>query len=137
MKLTIYHDGQFYVGIIEVVREGKLRAFRHMFGQEPKDKEVLEFVNHQLMRIIADAEQEGIRIQAEPERKINPKRLQRQVAKEMKHARISTKAQEAIKQEQQAKKEKKKRLNKHRREQENMQKYRLKKQKAKAKHRGK
>ncbi len=93
MKLTIYYDGQFYVGIIEVVQEGRLRAFRHMFGKEPKDVEVLDFVHHQLFQIVSRSEQEGIRIEAEAKGKINPKRLQRQVSKEMKNAPISTKAQ--------------------------------------------
>ncbi len=28
MKLTVYYDGQFWVGVIEVVNDGKLRAIR-------------------------------------------------------------------------------------------------------------
>ncbi|MEC1457490.1 DUF2992 family protein [Bacillus haynesii] len=30
--------------------EGKLRAVRHLFGNEPKDSEVLHFVHHQLLQ---------------------------------------------------------------------------------------
>jgi len=36
MKLTIYHDGQFWVGVVEVERDGKLKAWRRVFGSEPK-----------------------------------------------------------------------------------------------------
>lgn len=43
MKLTVYYDGQFWIGVIEVVIEGKLRAVRHLFGKEPKDSEVFAF----------------------------------------------------------------------------------------------
>lgn len=52
MKLTIYYDGQFWVGVVEVVDNGKLRAFRHLFGKEPRDSEVLEFVHNQLLNML-------------------------------------------------------------------------------------
>ena len=51
MKLTVYYDGQFWVGVIEVVNDGKLRAIRHLFGQEPKDSEIMHFVHNQLYRL--------------------------------------------------------------------------------------
>ncbi|MCZ0067247.1 YjdF family protein [Bacillus sonorensis] len=137
MKLTIYYDGQFWIGIIEIVQEGNVKAFRHLFGREPKDVEILNFVHHQLLQVISQTEQEGIGIKAEAKKKINPKRLQRQVAKEMKSTGVSTKAQQAIKQGLEAKKAMNKRLNKEQREKEKEQKYRLGKQKAKEKHRGK
>lgn len=63
MKLTIYYDGQFWIGVVEVVDNGKLRAFRHLFGKEPRDSEVLEFVHNQLLNMLAQAEQEGVRLQ--------------------------------------------------------------------------
>lgn len=63
MKLTIYYDGQFWVGVVEVVDNGKLRAFRHLFGKEPRDSEVLEFVHNQLLNMLAQAEQEGVSLQ--------------------------------------------------------------------------
>ncbi|MBU8786946.1 MULTISPECIES: YjdF family protein [Bacillus] len=137
MKLTIYYDGQFWVGIVEIVQEGKLKAFRHLFGKEPKDSEVLHFVYHQLAELISQAEKEGISVKAEANKKINPKRLQRLVSKEMKNAGRSMKAQQAIKQELDAKKAMKKRLKKQQRDIEKEQKYLLRKQKAKEKHRGK
>lgn len=39
MKLTIYYNGQFWVGVIEVVKNGKLKASQHLFGKETKDSE--------------------------------------------------------------------------------------------------
>lgn len=33
--LTVYHDGQFWVGVFERVEEGRLSARRVVFGTEP------------------------------------------------------------------------------------------------------
>ena len=49
--LTIYFDGQFWIGLIECVDDAclsasrlqapRLRVARHIFGSEPSDSEVL------------------------------------------------------------------------------------------------
>ncbi|MBA9042616.1 hypothetical protein HNP21_005753 [Bacillus aryabhattai] len=137
MSLTIYHDGQFWVGIIEVVEDGKLRAFRYVFGAEPKDSEILDFIYYKLLNIINQSIHSGLDVKGKSNKKINPKRLQRQVAKEINKLGISTKAQEAMKQEYEEKKKSKKKRAKQYREQLKQQKYLMKKQKAKAKHKGK
>ena len=137
MSLTIYHDGQFWVGIIEVVEDGKLRAFRYVFGTEPKDTEILDFIYYKLLNIINQSVHSGIDVEGKSDKKINPKRLQRQVAKERNKVGVSTKAEEAIKQEYEEKKKSKKKRAKQYREELKDQKYLMKKQKAKAKHKGK
>ncbi|MBQ4870067.1 YjdF family protein [Priestia megaterium] len=137
MSLTIYHDGQFWVGIIEVVEDGKLRAFRYVFGAEPKDKEILDFIYYRLLDIINQSVHSGLDVRRKSDKKINPKRLQRQVAKERNKVGVSTKAEEAIKQEYEEKKKSKKKKAKQYREELKEQKYLMKKQKAKAKHKGK
>ncbi|AUO13493.1 YjdF family protein [Priestia megaterium] len=114
MSLTIYHDGQFWVGIIEVVEGGKLKAFRYVFGPEPKDTEVLDFIYDRLLEVINQSAHAGIDVKIKSNKKVNPKRLQRQVAKERNKVGISTKAQEAMKQ---AYEEKKKRSTKANRKQ--------------------
>ncbi|MFE4100242.1 YjdF family protein [Priestia sp. YIM B13484] len=137
MSLTIYHDGQFWVGIIEVVEDGKLRAFRYVFGAEPKDTEILDFIYYKLLNIINQSVHSGLDVKGKSNKKINSKRLQRQVAKEINKLGISTKAQEAMKQEYEEKKKSKKKRAKQYREELKEQKYLMKKQKAKAKHKGK
>jgi hypothetical protein len=137
MSLTIYHDGQFWVGIIEVVEDGKLRAFRYVFGTEPKDTEILDFIYYKLLNIINQSVHSGIDVEGKLDKKINPKRLQRQVAKQINKVGVSTKAQEAMKQEYEEKKKSKKKRAKQYREELKDQKYLMKKQKAKAKHKGK
>ncbi|MGW9165600.1 YjdF family protein [Priestia megaterium] len=137
MSLTIYHDGQFWVGIIEVVEDGKLRTFRYVFGTEPKDTEILDFIYYKLLNIINQSVHSGIDVEGKSDKKINPKRLQRQVAKQINKVGISTKAQEAMKQEYEEKKKSKKKRAKQYREELKQKKYLMKKQKAKAKHKGK
>ncbi|HHY73053.1 MAG TPA: YjdF family protein [Bacillus bacterium] len=137
MKLTIFYDGQFYVGIIEIVSVNTLKAYRYMFGREPKDQEVLEFINLVLLKYIEQHDQKGIAINQIIPKKVNPKRLQRTVSKEMKQAKISTKAQEAIKEDYSQKKKEKSRKNKYLRDSLKRYKREIKIQKAKNKHKGK
>ena len=110
MILMVYYDGQLWVGVIEIQENTSLRAYRYVFGTEPRDTEVLEFVNHRLLDVIEDNNQIGVKDKKRLNKMINLKRLQRQVAKKMKQKGISTKAQEAIKKNlEQHKKEGKKR----------------------------
>ncbi|WP_338749216.1 YjdF family protein [Bacillus sp. FJAT-52991] len=136
MKLTIYYDGQFYVGIIEMVSGKTLKAYRYIFSAEPKDQEILDFINRDLLKHIEKHDQKGITIQNDLPKKVNPKRLQRMVSKEMKQANISTKAQEAIQEEYALRKKEKSRKNKHQQEELKRFKRELKIQKAKKKHKG-
>ncbi|WP_243726721.1 YjdF family protein [Actinocrispum wychmicini] len=40
---TVYFDGQFWVGVLEVHDEDGVRAARHVFGPEPTNAELLQF----------------------------------------------------------------------------------------------
>jgi hypothetical protein len=72
------------------------RIWRHLFGAEPKDAEVLDFVNHTMLRLMADATQF---VDTKPlgGRRLSPKRMAREVAREVQQRGIFTFAQEAIK----------------------------------------
>ena len=137
MKLTIYYDGQFYIGLIETVTDNTLKAYRHIFGNEPKDQEVLEFVNRDLLPLIQKHKQVGVTIDKKLKKKVNPKRLQRSVSKELKQPFFSSKAQEAIKKDYEQRKKVKLTKNKQHREEQKQHKRDIKIQKAKRKHRGK
>ncbi|WP_313803487.1 YjdF family protein [Cytobacillus sp.] len=137
MKLTIYYDGQFYVGLIEIVSNNTLKAYRHIFGNEPKDQEVLDFVNRDLLLLIQKHKQAGVSIDKNFKKKINPKRLQRSVSKELKQPFFSSKAQEAIKKEYEQRKKVQSTKIKQLREEQKQHKREIKLQKAKRKHRSK
>ena len=42
--LTVYHDGQFWVGLAEHVEDGRYGVARIVFGAEPSDEEILQLV---------------------------------------------------------------------------------------------
>ncbi len=92
LTLTLFHDGQFYVGIIER-REGmQLSACRVVFGAEPKDGEIMAFLNRDFRRLSFSPKVKG-------ERKplpSNPKRLQREIARQVSSIGTGTKSQQAL-----------------------------------------
>ncbi|MEV4319246.1 YjdF family protein [Actinocrispum sp. NPDC049592] len=42
---TVYFDGQFWVGVLELYSAEGVRAARHIFGAEPTNPELLEFAS--------------------------------------------------------------------------------------------
>ncbi len=135
MKLTVYHDGQYWVGVVEEEFQGKLKTCRHIFGPEPQNEEILNFVNNDLLNLLNRSSQ-YVAIKEAEEKKINPKRLARLAAKEVKKVGISTQAQLALQLERENNKKEKKVLTRQQKEEHKETLRQLKIQKAKAKHRG-
>ena len=134
MKLTVYHDGQYFVGIIEYAEKGKLYGARYIFGTDPSDEEILLFVNHQMLAYFQHFARCSIDIK-EKKRPRNVKRMIRNAAKEVKKKHF-TKAQEVIRLSYEIRKQEKRMQSKERREAEKQRKRCIKVQKAKQKHRG-
>ncbi|MGZ9585893.1 YjdF family protein [Paenibacillus marinisediminis] len=135
MKLTIYHDGQFWVGVFEEQVQGKLLAGRYIFGSEPKDEEVLDFIRNEISTLLARLSQ-GINIQLPETKRVNPKRLARMVSKELRNKGVSTYAQEAMQLEYEKRKQERKITAKQQNEAMKERKREIKIRKAKEKHRG-
>jgi len=135
MKLTVFFEEPYWVGIVEVEKDGKLLAGRHIFGAEPSLPEVWEFVLHGLPSMV-DRLSCGVEIAKAPLRPANPKRLARLAAKESRARGVGTASQEAIRLEFEQRKQERTRLTKERREAQAKRKRELAVQKAKAKHRG-
>jgi hypothetical protein len=133
--LTIYFDGQFWVGLIECVDESRLRAARHVFGAEPSDSEVLEFVQSQLLEVAARAT-----VDVDVERKLktihNPKRAAREAAKIMRQPIVSTKAQQALQLQHEQNKQEHHERTKAEREAEEERRREMKREKTRQRHRG-
>ncbi|UOB77886.1 YjdF family protein [Bacillus sp. ZJS3] len=134
MELTVYHHGQFFVGIITCKEKGKLYGARYIFGTEPSDEEVLIFVNGPMLAHFQHFAKCGVEVK-EKQRPKNIKRIIRQVAKEENVNRF-TKAQEAISLSYELHKQEKKVQSKEKREAEKQRRRLIKIQKAKQKHRG-
>ena len=135
MKLTVYHDGQYWVGVLEEQFLGKLRAARYIFGSEPKDEEILQFVCRDMMKIVRGLSQE-VAVRRSAALKINPKRLARRAAEETRKRGVSSYAQEAIRLELEKRKRERRSLTKQRLLEKMEHKRELKIRKAKEKHRG-
>ncbi|WP_246092747.1 YjdF family protein [Terrilactibacillus laevilacticus] len=113
----------------------RIKAYRYIFGKEPKDQDVLDFVNKRLLKLIDTHKQCGIPIEKRHKKK-NSKKLQRKVAKELKKRSISTKAQEALKDEFETSKKEKAENDKQLKEDKKAYIRKIKVQKAENKHRG-
>lgn len=106
MELSIFHNGQFFIGITEYQVGRRSKFTKYTFGNEPTDKEVLDFINTKLLHSLDNTETSISR--KKRKKRINPKRLQRLVAKEQSKPKDLTKAQLAIKKEQEINKQKRK-----------------------------
>lgn len=90
--LTVRFDGQFWVGIVERIEDGRLSACRVVFGAEPSNEEVLEFVLERWTSLLFSEP-----VKCEPSKMAgNPKRRQREAAREVARHGASTKAQIAL-----------------------------------------
>ena len=132
--LTVYFDGQFWIGIYERISERKLEVSKIIFGAEPKDYEVYSFIleNWKGLRFSPYIEDN-----TKVERRINPKRMQREINNQLQSKGIGTKSQQALKLQQEQNKLERKFLSKKRKEKEKKEKFELRRKKKKAKHRGK
>lgn len=137
MKLTVYFEGQFWVGVVEDNENGKLRAYRHVFGDEPKDGEIWDYVLKHLNSCMdaLSCPPAANAVSFAPKR-VSPKRLARLAAAEMQRRGITTAAQEALKLELEQRKKEHRTLTKEQREADKARKRELARQKAKDKHRG-
>ena len=90
--LTVYHDGQFWVGLAEHVEDGRYGAARIVFGAEPSDEEILRFVVNKWAKLSFFGPDPT---EASKPAK-NPKRRAREAAKALKQPAMSTKARQAL-----------------------------------------
>ena len=131
-KLTVFFEEPFWVGVFERVSDGKLSVCKATFGAEPKDYEICDFIlkNYYHLRfspgVAADVKEVGR----------NPKRVQREVQKQVQNAGIGTKSQQALKLQQEQRKTERKVMSRQQREAEKERRFELKQQKRKEKHRG-
>ncbi|WP_066497128.1 YjdF family protein [Abyssisolibacter fermentans] len=132
-KLTVYFEEPFWVGVFERIENGKLEIAKTVFGSEPKDYEVYEFILSSYYNLRFS---KPMSVDMKTTKKINPKRLQRKVRKETQTKGIGTKAQQAINKAREENKLERKISSKEKREREKEIKYQIKHEKKKKKKRG-
>ena len=132
-KLTIMFDDPFWIGLYEREDNGQYEVCKITFGAEPKDYEVYEFLlkNWNKLRFSPSIEAEE-----KASKRINPKRMQRNINKQITDIGIGTKAQQALKLQQEQGKLERKEHSREQREAEKELQFELRQEKRKEKHRG-
>lgn len=132
-KLTVFFEDPFWVGIYERREGAGYTACRIVFGAEPRDQEIHSLLLEQFHRLRFSP---SLSVGQTEEKRLNPKRMQRAAKRELTRSGAGTKAQEAIKLQQQEGKEKRKRRSRLQKEAEQERQFELRRQKQKAKHKG-
>lgn len=131
--LTVYHDGQFWVGVFERVEDDRYSVCRVVFGAEPSNEEVLDLVcsRYNELRFTKPTAHEEM-----PKQAANPKRRQREASREMRRRGPSTKAQQALSEERETLAQQRKTNASKRRAQERQERFERCREKRKRKHKG-
>ncbi|MDF3001726.1 MAG: hypothetical protein K0Q48_1845 [Bacillota bacterium] len=132
-QLTVYFDDPFWVGIYERSEDNMIQACRILFGSEPKDYEIYAFINRNWNQLSFSPPVPGSDFE---DHRINPKRLQRQIARQLTIPGVGTKAQQALKALQENQKAERTLKARMKKEQEKDRKFELRREKQKQKHKG-
>ena len=131
--LTVTFEAPFWIGLYEREEEGLYQVCKITFGAEPKEYEVYDFLlSHWRDLSFSPPIPAEDRALSKP----NPKRLQREIKKQLRAPATSTKAQQAIQlQREQRAQAHKARARQHKAEEQARQ-HALRREKHKEKHRG-
>lgn len=132
VTILVYFDDPFYAILAERREGGALYVARQVFGPEPSEPEVLEWVLREFPKLrwspaVADAPRSPLAA--------NPKRRQRQAAREA-PATMGTRSQQALQLDRELRAAERKVARRERVEAEQERRFLLRQQKRKAKHRG-
>lgn len=132
-SLTILFENSFWIGLYERIDEDEYEVCKITFGAEPKDYEVYEFLlkNWHTLKFSPPVKTDKI-----VERKLNPKRMQREINGQLENKGIGTKAQQALKLQHEQSKIDRKTHSREQKEAERERQYALRQEKKKEKHRG-
>lgn len=141
MKMTVYFDGAFWAALVEYVDiKGQYKAFRYVFGKEPKDEDILTFIYRDLGKWQSRCAHIDTHIEAGSSalspKKSNPKRIQREINRAKKKPITSTKAQMAMQEIHDSLKKERRSQNKQEREAAKELRYRQKQEKRRQKKKG-
>ena len=131
VKLTVYFEAPFWVGVFERVASGKLAVCKVTFGAEPKDYAVWAYVLKNYGRLRFSP---AVAASVKPEA-ANPKRRQRQI-RDTAAQGVGARSQQALQMQREEHKRERKTVSREAREAERQRRFDQKQQKRKAKHRG-
>ncbi|MGN0543025.1 MAG: YjdF family protein [Acutalibacteraceae bacterium] len=133
-SLTVLFDDPFWVLLYEREYGKKYEVCKITFGAEPKSFEVYDFLLKNYNRLKFSPGIASDRI--DDERRINPKRQQREIKKLSEQTGIGTKAQQALKLQHEQNKTERKIRSREIKEAEKDRQYELRRERKKEKHKG-
>jgi len=131
-SLTVFFEDPFWVGVFELIEDGKLSACKVTFGAEPKDYEILEFVLQHYYELVFSPAIEAETRQAAD----NPKRRLRNARRDLENKGIGTKSQQALQKQREEMKTQHRQTIRKNREAEEQRRFEMKQTKKKQKRRG-
>ena len=131
-RLTVFFEDPFWVGVFERIENRKLSVAKVTFGMEPKDYDVLEFINRNYYHLQFSPAVETVL----KDTKKNLKRAQRDAKKQTLETGIGTKSQQALKLQQEQNKQERKVRSREQRDAENQRLFELRQLKKREKHKG-
>lgn len=132
VRMQVFFEEPFWVGLVERITEDRLTVSKITFGAEPKEYEVYQYILDNYWKLKFSPPVKAVA----KERRVNPKRMQREAKRQAEHQEIGTKAQQALSlQREQLKLERKVRT-REQKDEEKERMFALKTQKRKEKHRG-
>lgn len=132
-SLTVLFENPFWIGLYERMSGNRYEVCKITFGAEPKDYEVYDFFlkNWRKLKFSPPIKTEKLE-----ERKINPKRMQREINSQLENQGIGTKAQQALKLQQEQRRIERKTRSRTQKKAEKDRQYAMRQEKKKAKHKG-
>ena len=131
--LTVFFENPFWVGVYERIDGDRYEVCKITFGAEPKDYEVWDFLLKNWSKLKFSPPIKAERVE---ERKINPKRMQREIRKQTRERGTGTRAQQAIQAQREERKIQKRIIRKEDKLAEEKERFLQKQQKKREKHRG-
>jgi len=132
-KITVLFEDPFWIGLFESEYKNDYYICKIIFGSEPKDYDVYDFILKGYNKINWYKSNNEVPTIT---KHISPKRMQRIINKQLDAGTIGTKAQQALKLQHEQNKLERKNYNREKLKDEKNRKFDLKQQKRKQKHRG-
>lgn len=133
INLQVLFENPFWIGVFERIYKDKISVAKVTFGAEPKEYDIESYVLRNYYKLNFSSE---IALKKEINRKINPKRMQKQIKKQVSNVSIGTKSQQALKLQHEQMKTERKARKKEFSEFEKKRLFQMKQQKKKEKHKG-
>ncbi len=131
--LTVFFEEPFWVGVFARTQGGETAVCRVVFGAEPRDAEVYELILQHFAALRFSAAVQDVRREIGH---VSPKRMQRQIRRQLDAPGAGTKAQQALQLERERQAAARKAKSRARKQVEALEQFALRQAKRKEKHRG-